>query len=224
MGLSECPKGFWPKLRAAGFVTPFFCRSLLPINDDLPFLELQNQKFFDLSNNWGEKADIMRYEILYQFGGVYGDIDFICFKPLDILCQYDVCASLETISCAHGAGVNNAIIGATPGHPLLKHCIDKLEKSWYSGTNVFERVGPRHFTKSFIAHAEKGTDNIIALPKSFFYPLDCHTKFMPEEGKAFRNALLNENNGAKVDIDQILEKLIKEETFAIHLWAGTWLR
>src|SRR6185437_8027044 len=141
MGLSECPKGFWPKLRAAGFVTPFFCRSLLPINDDLPFLELQNQKFFDLSNNWGEKADIMRYEILYQFGGVYGDIDFICFKPLDILCQYDVWASLETISCAHGAGVNNAIIGATLGHNLTTHSKNNPETRRSLGPTFSEQAG-----------------------------------------------------------------------------------
>ena len=32
-----------------------------------------------------EKADILRYELLYRFGGLYIDADIICLKPLNDL-------------------------------------------------------------------------------------------------------------------------------------------
>ncbi len=35
--------------------------------------------------NLGAKSDLLRYELLYQFGGVYIDIDVVLLQPLDIL-------------------------------------------------------------------------------------------------------------------------------------------
>ncbi len=35
--------------------------------------------------NFSEKSDILRFEILYQFGGLYIDTDFECLKPIDPL-------------------------------------------------------------------------------------------------------------------------------------------
>ncbi|MBI3211434.1 MAG: hypothetical protein HYZ47_01955, partial [Simkania negevensis] len=45
---------------------------------DFPFQFLK--KYYELSNNWGEKSDILRYEILYQEGGVYIDHDASCIR------------------------------------------------------------------------------------------------------------------------------------------------
>jgi mannosyltransferase OCH1-like enzyme len=32
-----------------------------------------------------KKTDILRFEILYQFGGLHKDTDFECLKPIDDL-------------------------------------------------------------------------------------------------------------------------------------------
>lgn len=48
-------------------------------------LKLINQEFIDQEKNYGAKSDLIRYEIIYQFGGLYIDIDFECIKPLDFL-------------------------------------------------------------------------------------------------------------------------------------------
>ena len=174
---------------------------------DVKSLMLHNQKFYDLSDNYGEKSDILRYELLHKFGGVYVDVDFICFKPLDVLCQYDLWAALEPLDCSNGTGINNAIIGSIPYHPILRHAIESIQETWYSGTNVFERVGPYHFKESFIKYAAQDLDNIIAFPKSFFYPLD----------------FLQGMTHLKGNMDfAAIDNYKQPESFAMHLWAGSW--
>ncbi len=162
---------------------------------DIDDLHLHNKKFYDLSNNYGEKADILRYELLYKFGGVYADVDLICLKPFDVLSQYDLWTGIEPLNCS-AAGLNNAIIASIPNHPILNNCIEGIKNSWYESTNIFFRVGPRYFTKCFLAYAKENFDNIIAFPKSFFYPIDCSTGVDPS--------------------------LLQPESFGVHLWEGSW--
>ncbi len=60
--------------------------------------KMQNQALFESATNWGEKADILRYEILYQIGGLYVDTDFECVRSFDTLhhlCDFYV--GLETL-------------------------------------------------------------------------------------------------------------------------------
>lgn len=46
---------------------------------------LHNQDKYDEIEPFYGKADILRYEILYNYGGVYIDADIDCIKPLDEL-------------------------------------------------------------------------------------------------------------------------------------------
>jgi len=179
-------------------------------DEDIPGLQLYNQKFYDLSNNYGEKSDIVRYEILNKFGGIYVDVDFLCFKPFDVLLQYNFWASIEPLDACYNTGINNAIIGSIPNHPILRHCIETIKESWYSSKSLFVRVGPIHLKESFLKYAHENYDDetIIALPKSFFYPLDFNKRF--------------QFNKAKVDYTN-LHSIIKPESFAVHLWAGSWV-
>ena len=66
---------------------------------DIPRLQLHNQQYYDRMQNFGGKADIVRYELLYRFGGLYLDIDFVCKKPLDWLCHYDLWAVTLPLDC-----------------------------------------------------------------------------------------------------------------------------
>ncbi len=54
-------------------------------DEDVASFGLHNQDLYDQCDNYGEKADIFRYEILHRYGGMYLDVDFICLKPLDVL-------------------------------------------------------------------------------------------------------------------------------------------
>ncbi len=54
-------------------------------DDDIPGLNLKNQRYYDQATTYAEKADILRYELLYRYGGVYLDSDIELLKPLDVL-------------------------------------------------------------------------------------------------------------------------------------------
>ena len=176
---------------------------------DIPSLGLQNEKFYNLSENYAEKADLVRYELLDKFGGVYVDVDFVCYKPFDVLTQYGFWAGIESLDCVNRWIMSNAIIGAAPGHPILRHCIDTIQQSWYETSDTFLRVGPAHLSESVVACASSDSDDVIIFPKSFFYSLD------------FKNGLAALKD--KLNYSDI-QSQIRPETFAMHFWAGTWWR
>ncbi|MBA2306897.1 hypothetical protein H0W26_02065 [Candidatus Dependentiae bacterium] len=177
--------------------------------EDIPSLHLENQEFYDLSQNYAEKADIVRYELLNKFGGVYVDIDFVCLKPFDVLTQYDFWAGIESLDCQNRWVLSNAIIGAVPHHPILRHCIETIPTSWYKIPDTFLRVGPAHLSESVIASTPQDSTTVIIFPKSFFYSLDF------KDGLAARNDNLHQAS---------ITSQIRPESFAMHYWAGTWWR
>ncbi len=90
------------------------------IDEDVKKLKLVNQDLFDRSTNYGEKSDILRYELLYLFGGVYVDMDAESIRPLDILnhCYEFYCCMWDL----EGNIINHAI-AATQAHPILRETI-----------------------------------------------------------------------------------------------------
>lgn len=170
-------------------------------NESIKQLKLVNQDLFDAADNWGEKSDIARYEILYRFGGLYVDVDFECLKPFDVLHHcYDFYCGLSPLDCGVLCAVN-ALIGTVAGHPILKHCVESLKNDQNIG---YLKTGPVHFTKSIYHQAQSPNSFInIVLPPDYFYPL------------TLRQKKYNKNKITKV-ISQ------KTEAFAIHYWAGSW--
>ena len=63
-------------------------------------LDLINRDLYDASLNYGEKSDILRYELLYRYGGMYADTDFESLKPLDTLhYSYDFYIGIQRHVC-----------------------------------------------------------------------------------------------------------------------------
>ena len=46
-----------------------------------------NKTLYELSWNYGMKSDVLRYQLLWNFGGLYVDVDGECLKPFDILVE-----------------------------------------------------------------------------------------------------------------------------------------
>jgi hypothetical protein len=99
---------------------------------DLNFLKLR--QCFSKSDNYGEKSDLLRYEILYQEGGVYVDHDVKCFKSFDVLNKtYDFYCGIDmpyTSSLPSCIFTTNNLIGAKQGHPILMRCMEMLAEKW----------------------------------------------------------------------------------------------
>lgn len=105
----------WDDDRAASFWNTTHCRT---------------KGCFEIADNLGKKSDILRYEILYHYGGVYVDIDYECLGSLTQLGE----------SCSFFAGranvpefpsieINNGLIGCCRYHPLLSATIEEVAKN-----------------------------------------------------------------------------------------------
>lgn len=159
------------------------------------------------AQNWAEKSDILRFEILYQYGGVYADTDAICLKPLDSLINsglnFFACFEENKIKLLGRPLIGSAVIVSAKHHPILHRCIEySFAKSEQPELKQHIRSGPGPLSKACYEVLEAGEEDILILPCSYFYPLPWNKR------------LLN--------FEQILEN-IRPESFAVHLWEGTWL-
>jgi len=127
--------------------------------DNLPLLH--NQTLYYSSRNTGHRADVLRYQLLYQFGGVYVDMDMDCQKPIDGLIENcDGFAGriqrIKVDTCVQYLEI--AILGAVPGHPLFARVLDGLAASFaaHESESVSVRTGPQFFQPQYLAWRADG--------------------------------------------------------------------
>ncbi len=136
------------------------------------------------SDNYAEKSDLLRLEILYNEGGVYADHDIKCFKSFDSLNRaYDFYCGMEVpypTSLSSSVLPTNNILGARPGHPLIPRCMEWLEENWegieeaYPGRDrdaTINRIAHRTFFvlgSMFKEYANVEGNIDIALPSYYF--------------------------------------------------------
>lgn len=181
-------------------------------------LQFSTLRQYQASKNYGEKSDILRYEILFLLGGLYVDTDFKCIHPFDDVHQ----------ACNFFAGLNfsdkefnifNGLIGTAPQHAILKSCIKKirqqtLKRDDLDKNNILKRVaimkrtGPYFFSNiisEYIMSLDE-YDPIVLFPVSFLYP------YPHMDLKTYRNH----------SISQLESTFLKPESIAIHFWHVSW--
>ncbi|MCH9631322.1 MAG: hypothetical protein S4CHLAM37_13440 [Chlamydiia bacterium] len=121
------------------------------------------EEFYNDSNNYAEKADLLRYEILYQLGGIYVDHDVECYKSFNNFSNsYDFFCALEPPHTPIGSTAIEAcnnLIGSSPSHPILKKSIELSKADWEFYKNTFPgndvlSVTKRVYFRTFRAFAE----------------------------------------------------------------------
>ncbi len=159
-------------------------------DEDVKTFPLINQKFYDATDNYGVKSDLLKWEIVYRYGGVYVDVDFECYQPLDVLhYTYDFYTGIQPLDTQY-LQLGAALFGACPGHPILKHCIDSIKDDWEK-KGAPAKSGPIHFTKSFCATAGKSELIDIAFPASYLYPLGCRETVLKKDEWVAQGAIAN---------------------------------
>jgi len=169
---------------------------------DIPDLHLVNEQYIAQSRNPGEISDMMRYEILYRYGGVYLDFDTECLCSLELLHYlYDFYIGIQPLD-SELIQLGIGIIGSIPGHPILKKCIDNIKNDWHKMAYqqmATARTGPIFCTKVFYEIAGRNTFIDIALPARYFYPL------------------------GSTESELKREQWVQEGSFTVHHWAKSWL-
>lgn len=141
------------------------------------------------ASNGAQLADLIRLEALIRDGGVYVDSDVEPLRPLDSLLTVPAFAAWEDRNC-----VPNAVLGAVPGHPAIRACLDEMllrlpGPTWEAGPGVTTAVLP-------------GRCDVLLLPPGSFYPY--HYREKERRGEDFATS--------------------QPWAFAVHHWAGSWLK
>jgi hypothetical protein len=118
------------------------------------------------------KADIMRWEILYKYGGIFIDADSICIQPFDEMIQSQPSfASYENESIRKDL-VSPGTMGFPPGHPICQFAIEWIRNNTNVIANPLNRawktVGPGLLTRAI---AEIKNSDITIFPSYFFIPV-----------------------------------------------------
>ncbi len=166
---------------------------------DARTVSYENKKFYDAARNYGEKSDILKWEIVYRFGGTYVDTDFECLHPLDAFHHtYDFYTGIQPLD-TNIVQLGAALYGAVPHHPILKACVENIKNNQHI-QQIVVKTGPIHFTKTFLSLVGKTGMRDVALPTSYFYPCAYEQRGMPKQ------------------------EWVKNESCAVHHWAGSWLK
>lgn len=115
-------------------------------NDDLVSFPWRCRKQIDAMSEMCGKADILRYEILQRYGGVYIDADSVCVASLDdSFLVHHAFASYEHEILRPGL-ISNGTIGTEPGAPFLEEILNAIETRELKG-RAWESVGPKILTE-----------------------------------------------------------------------------
>lgn len=186
---------------------------------DLQFIKLYD--CYKKSDNYAEKSDLLRYEILYQEGGIYVDHDVKCLKSFESLNRsYDFYCGMELpypTSLSSSVLPTNNVIGSRQGHKILRRCMDWLSENWdridneYPGKDkdsVINRIAHRTFVvlgETFKQVANQDGNRDIALPTYYFNA--------PEDGLAIYSRHLYK--GTWFENETPFEKLVRERLVKI---------
>jgi hypothetical protein len=122
------------------------------------------------------KADVLRYELLYRFGGVYVDADQLCLRGFDDMLSRDdsFFAGYQNLGNPdldderrNATLVANAVVGAAPRHPILERVIENIRASPATQDGPpWITVGPVALTKAI----EEVASRAVIYPFYEFYP------------------------------------------------------
>ncbi|KAG5060361.1 hypothetical protein AAZX31_01G105400 [Glycine max] len=151
-------------------------------------------------------SNLIRLAVLYKYGGIYIDTDFIVLKPLTGL-RNSIGAQSMNLDSKHWTRLNNAVLIFDIGHQLLHRFINEFAltfdgNKWghngpYLVSRVIKRLGKRH------------DFNFTVLPPMAFYPVDWNKI----NGLFMKPKTQEESKWVEAKLLQLRRK-----TYGIHLW------
>ena len=141
-------------------------------DDDCLFM-LKNQAQFDAIKKYSGKADILRYEILYNNGGFFIDADSACINPLD-----DFFLDNDSFCCWENEYVRtglmaNGYLGASKNNELMRLLVegisrmDPVQLSNLPPNTTWQAVGPGYLTSTVQMNAY---NKLRIYPSHYFIP------------------------------------------------------
>ena len=183
--------------------------------------------------------------MLYEYGGVYVDIDMESLKPLDdIIDNQDCLISQEPVEHAHFLSpispplVSNALMACRARHPFYEHIISHLKSygGFYEWNDVLRATGPLMLSEVY-----KGYHNTwmfsapsppvaLADPKTFHPTIDnsmlddIKAMCLNSEGRPFlsRKYMQRQRELCKNMLVHDFRNTVDSDSYTNHHWTHTW--
>jgi len=120
------------------------------------------------TREWNGVADMMRWEILLEHGGVVFDADSICVRPLE-----EGMLDCEAFSCWESEVARPGLIaagyfGSAPDNPFVRHIVEDIAAATsVIGDMAWKTVGPLRLTESYRQHRYT---QLRIYPSHYFIP------------------------------------------------------
>lgn len=127
---------------------------------------LRNEATFKKTKVPAQWADIISYEVVHQFGGIYLDTDMECLKSIDRLLD-----GIDAFTAESAPGeIAVGIFGAVPGHQWLDDVIGRLPDAFEQHPHDNSAAtGPRLVESVTHDHPE-----VTVFAPEYFYPYGSH--------------------------------------------------
>jgi mannosyltransferase OCH1-like enzyme len=154
------------------------------------------------------KIDMFRYFLMYKYGGLYIDMDYLMFKPFNLTDYNVVLPCSREQEDGQPTCLGNCIFASKAGHPFWKSLIDTLFN--VNRSNLDYKLdkfvmgdplgtGPGFVYNMWIEYIKKENNNDIYVPKrEIFHPL------------------------SKKDNNYIDELKKKQISYGMHICTGLW--
>jgi len=203
-------------------------------DESLAELNLDNWDLVERSQNWAEKADIIRASLLEKFGGVYLDEDFEVFSALDELHEkYDFYAGLEyphkVLALPNHVWVGISIMACCPHHPIMKNWKQRIRDGWDKTDLLYSSQVERIVNHTFIPFTHAVMQEIdrpgnvdIVFPATYFYPLsDANASKRRSSVRAWREKFYDFLETMNLRKSRPYSK-IYDESIGVHYWGNLW--
>ena len=196
------------------------------------YLSLYDRYIYNIN-----RADVMRYFVLYEHGGLYADIDMECVKPLDDITEGHACLLTEE-NHAHNYVVNrryppacviNCLMASRAKHPFFGEVIKELpvQKKKGSDGDVLTQTGPfllDRVLRKFLTTQRPSQDRVTVVPPVYF-----SQTFDPMQLPYLKKTCAN-TTGLREDARRLCEELVARRfentllptSIADHHWLHTY--
>lgn len=169
-------------------------------DERLKSIDIINQDYLDDCDNYSMKSDILRFDILYQFGGLYIDTDFECLKPIDPLFN-----DKDFIVCRqnpNGPSVCGAFFAATEHNSLVRKLVEGIPQRsiTHKGKHCVAKYGPTYITDVIDENYGQEFKYSKAFEPRYVYPF-----------------MWNKKHSTKDDLNKIYP-----QAYAAHWWNISW--
>ncbi|DAZ94760.1 TPA: hypothetical protein N0F65_011576 [Lagenidium giganteum] len=202
-------------------------------DDNLAIFERLFPQFADVAREVNKiaLADMARYALLYELGGLYADADFECTKPFDTLAQTnELFLSSEplahTVLLEHSSSLAlcNALMASRPRHPFWLRLLENIATNFrLPETNRLDPValtGPRIVKQTYFAEFQNDP-TVHVYAQEYFYPEIARWN-IGNMRKGCDNPTDAATRAACEWLDKYPEGEFTNNTHAVHRWQCTW--